>query len=753
MPFNAGSVEATLDLDRSPFIRSLAAARKSAADFARQTYEASLSVRGSAGALAEAKAVDKAYDGLDGREVEVDVDPGGRGTARLSGLSDGFKSLAGNIRATGTVLKASAIPFAIAGIGAATPAIAALAASLGGLALNLGKAAAGFGLVGAAAGGGALAGLKAYSALIGSTLSDSRKLWEEANEDAVEALEKQRTEILSNARGFDAYNKQLNRSLLGFTHLQAAVGSRIFPIFTRELAAWTDKLEEMRPFIADTAGRIANIAAGFSQWFRTADDGQVLREVVGFLSVSAERGAKALALLGRIGISAFRPLIPLASGLQKSILGVLGATDDWVQSTQGQQRLGAIYRSLWTDAKKLLPVVKDLVGGTVNLFNALDRTGIADQASRGFARLADAYERATRAGGGLDDFLRGARQLMPFVGRAVMDVVRAIGNIASAAIGAREAGSKLTILQSIFKGIGSAARPLQRLVVGTFRDLGPEIAKLLPALSRFFSTFAGSSGPLVAFVDTITRVLRTFNRLPEPIKRTIAQLVALKVILGGLGVGAVVTSMGRFASNMLLANAAARKLAGKSALLGVAGGLAGIGAVIAGGIGLGILFYGLKRAYDKNEQFRNSVDRLRDAAGKAYKKISNGVAQEVLPALRRLADKGANALLDIFDLDESKDKETREGGGASLLQGVAGGNAQEARDGRWDVELGRFIGRNLAKGLKNFLKSMDALRARFFSGQQGTGAGRCTLRPSVDAFTSAFRRSSVRSSTRQVDSR
>ena len=87
---------------------------------------------------------------------------------------------------------------------------------------------------------------------------------------------------------------------------------------------------------------------------------------------------------------------------------------------------------------------------------------------------------------------------MPFVGRATMDVVGAIGNIASAAIGAREQGSKLTVLQQIFRGISRAVGPLRRLVIGTFKDLGPEIAKLLPQLSRFFALFAGSSGATCA---------------------------------------------------------------------------------------------------------------------------------------------------------------------------------------------------------------------------------------------------------------
>lgn len=683
-------------------MRSLASARKSAANFARQTYEATLAVRGAAKSVAEMDAVDEKADALDGRNVDLRVDDSGS----VSTLSEGFKGLASNIRATGTVLRASAIPFAIAGIGAATPTVFALGASLAGLALNLSKAAAGFGLVGAAAGGGALAGLKAYSALISSTLSDSRELWEEENEKAVEALEKQRYEILTNARGFDAYNKQLNRSLLGFTHLQAAVGSRVFPTFTRELEAWTDKLREMRPFIADTAGSIANVAAGFSEWFRTAEDGQVLREVVGFLSESAMRGAQTIALLGRAGISAFRPLIPLATGLQKAVLGVARETGRWVESSRGQERLGEIYRGLYADARRLLPVVKDLAGGVVNLFSALDRSGVADQASRGFARLADAFERGTRRGSGLYGFLRGVYGLMPFVGRAAGDVARTIFGIADAAISAREQGDRLTILQRIFQGISRAAQPLRRLVVGTFRDLGPEIARLIPELSRFFSTFAGSSGPLVAFVRVIRRALEIFNDLPQPIKQAAVNLAALKLILGTLGVGAVVAPMGRFASNMLIARGAANKLAGKSALLGVAGGLARIATVAAGGIGLGLIAAGLVRAYNKNEDFRNSVNRLADKIRPAFSRIQTVIDKKVLPALGRLADKGANAIIDIFDLNDNQKNKIRKNGMSATAQFGLGvrQQAKKVPDGDWVKELGRKIGQGVGAGLNAWAK-------------------------------------------------
>ena len=650
----------------------------------------------------------------------MDINADERG---IHSLSDGFKNLASNIRATGTILAASSIPFAIAAIGAGIPTVAALGASFSGLALNLGKAAVGFSLVAGAAAGGAFAGLKAYSALIGRVLEDSRKLWEENNEKAVEALEKQRSEILSNADGFEGWNAELNESILRLTRLQAAVGSEVFPRFTDELDAWNKIISEFTPQIARTAGRVAEVAVAFGRWFRTAEDGQVLAQTLDFINSSAVKGAEALSLIAQIGISGFQPLIPLASRFQDTLVGVLDATNEWVSSAEGQRRLGEIYRSLWRDAKQLVPVVEDLAIGTFNLFAALDRTGIADQASAGFRSLAASFAQSTRAGGGLDRFLRGARDLMPYVADAAKAVGGALLGIASAAIGAKTEGGKLTILQGIFRGISQAAKPLENLVTGTFRQLGPVIGKLIPTVSEFLSTFAGSTGPLVVFLETINSALKAFNRLPEPIKTTAAQLVALKVILGGLGIGALIRPIGRFASNMFIAGAAARSLGAKGALPGVVGSLARLGTLLAGGIGLGILAAGLFRAYQKNEDFRKSVDRLGNKAGEAFDKVTKGVRQKVLPALTDLADKGANAIIDIFDLDGGKKEQVNNKGVFAVKQFGLGMKSEAKRQsdpGGPMAEIGGKLGAAIARGLNNWAKGGGGKGGE---GQQGGIAG------------------------------
>ena len=97
-------------------------------------------------------------------------------------------------------------------------------------------------------------GLKAYSSLISRTITDSRTLWEEQNPKAVEALKKQREQILSSAKGYNQFNMRINDSVIGLSKLQAAVGSKVFPMFTKELNYWNMELAHFTPQIAQTAG-------------------------------------------------------------------------------------------------------------------------------------------------------------------------------------------------------------------------------------------------------------------------------------------------------------------------------------------------------------------------------------------------------------------------------------------------------------------------------------------------------------------
>lgn len=539
----------------------LEALRSAASRMNGEKVSLDIEARGAASAVGELSALEAARERAGGR-VRIDVDADRDGVAKLS---SGFSGLASNIRNTGTILQASRIPFMIAGIGGAIPAITAAAASAGGLAFSLGRAGAGFGLVAGAAGGGALVGLKAYTAGIESTISASREAYEATNKEAVALLEKRRQQILT-TEASTAFNREIDRSSIILAKLQAAIGNDSFPFFTRELSAWNTELVNMTPKLAGTAGVISQVAAGFSEWFRTAEDGKTLFRTVGFISDSAISGASALSWAGRAGVMAFQPLIPLASKLQQQINDTAMATSKWVSSAEGQSRLGEIYRSLWTDARRLGGAVRDLGRGVVNVFSAIDASSLDDQAFSGLERISSGFAGITARGAEsrrtLNGFLSDSRELMPFAIGAAGAFGAQFGRVANVLIRTRAEGSKLTVLQETFRGLTASARPFGNLLISTFKGLGPEIPKLVVNLSRLAETFAGSSGPLVFYVRVLNRAMGIFNSLPGPVKTLVANMVALKMITGSMGFGGLISGAAQLLINY-------RLLAGQSKILKV----------------------------------------------------------------------------------------------------------------------------------------------------------------------------------------
>ena len=545
------------------------------------TMGVSFEQRGAAGVIASGKAVGASMDRLDGRDVTVDFNEKG-----MSGLQSGLGGVASGIRNVSTVAKASALPVMIAGAGAGIPTVLALGASMGGLAFNLGKAGAGFALVGGVAAGGAYAGLKLYAAGITSTISASREAYTAANEHRMEMLAQRRAQILTTKASTD-FNRQVDRSSVTVAKLQAEIGRGSFPYFTTELRAWDGELKSLTPQLADTAAGVTRIGAGFSSWLRGAENGQVLARTVTFVSNSALRGASVLHNMGKAGVMALQPVIPIARGLQNRMMGLANTAAEWTESAEGQSRLRAVYQGLWADAKALGPVLANAAKGTAGLFSAIDQAGLADQASAGLAKMASGYAKigveGSSARGKVMGFLTPAKALIPFVAGAAGKLAGSVGRIASGAVSMRAEGSKLTILQSVFKGIGASAAPLERLVLGTFRSLGPELATLIPNLARLAETFAGSSGPLTAYVQIANRALGIFNNLPAPVKTAVANLVALKLIVGSMGFGGAVVGAGKMAAQYWAMSRASRASAlavaqSNTAMKGAAGANAAVGA-------------------------------------------------------------------------------------------------------------------------------------------------------------------------------
>jgi hypothetical protein len=401
-----------------------------------------------------------------------------------------------------------------------------------------------------------------------AAVADAQRAAASAAEDAAAAQRKVRdeTERLTPAQTalFDEYQrfgKQADRAFRPAQDAAATLGVAVLTLAESYLPRLGRASE-------DTIGALSRSFATFrAELAQPVEQAGITR----FLEVIPDLTQAAATAAGRLGLA----LVNVFSRSLKFALPLTHAIGDlaleflrWTETVRGARAIDAFFQRSVNMGLRLLPIIGDLGTGFLNIVSALQRTGIVDQSVRGFGALADAFARGTQAGGRFDAFLRSVRELMPFVADAAKAIGGAILGIADAAIGATADGAKLTVLQQIFRGIQAAARPLEQLVVGTFRALGPAIADLLPALSQFFATFAGSSGPLVAFVNTLTRALQVFNQLPAPIRNTIATLTALKLILGTLGISAVIAPLGRFAAGLVATRGAGSGLVGILASIG-----------------------------------------------------------------------------------------------------------------------------------------------------------------------------------------
>jgi hypothetical protein len=485
------------------------------------------------------------------RTTETDSDRLSNAFSRLggssSGASDGLHELSQGMRSVKTVFMATTVvPAVIAAIGG-IPAIATAAAgAVGQLAIGVGQGLAGAMVIGGSAVYGAVGALKAYHAAISTTISDSREAYFALNEQAEAQLENQRNQIL-NTQASRRFNEQISASTIGLTRMQAAIGNRVFPQFTREMQAWGPIMSRNRGIIADTAGTVAGTAVAFTKWFRTKDDGQVLDRTLGFINHSARTGAQALSNIGATGILAFQKVIPYARTLQERIVGLTRDMYNWVDSAQGSRVLGNIMQTLSQRFTQLQIIVGNVTRGLVGVFVALNNQGGVDRLMTGLVDLSRGFDTLMAKGNGarqaIVNFMNRSSPALNQTWKLTKELVVQFGLLANNVVKAGQSGGKMGTLAQVIKGIRVSLSPLRKMFQETFIALGPVLARLTPEVVKFLTVFLGSTGPLVTFLRTITAVLRVFNNMPGPVKSLIANLVALRAILGGLGITAFVGSI------------------------------------------------------------------------------------------------------------------------------------------------------------------------------------------------------------------
>ena len=334
--------------------------------------------------------------------------------------SGGLRELAGNMRATSTVAKgALGIPALIAAIGGLAPVVTAAAGATGQLAIVLGEGLGGAATTAGTALGGAVVGLRAYSAAISRTISDSRAAYEATHELAMTQLENQRNTIL-NTQASIKFNEQINESVLRLTKLEAAIGTNVFPAFTKELDYWNENITKFTPKIAATAGALAVMTAKFSEFVRTAQDGRLLEDIFTFINESAIRAAMTLDAVGRSGLLAFQRMIPFAKQFQLDVEHVAIAFNQWFTQTKNLNAFSQILGTLDMRFRQLLGVAVDLGQGLFNVFQGLSAGGAIDSMAMSLIHGAQAFEKLTSSASGgqqaLANFMRNAQPTLKALG-------------------------------------------------------------------------------------------------------------------------------------------------------------------------------------------------------------------------------------------------------------------------------------------------------------------------------------------------
>jgi hypothetical protein len=515
------------------------------------------------------------------------------GSLGKSGIvaSKGLSGVAGSMRDVKTVAKgAIGIPAVIAALGAVPAVATAAAGATAQLGLALGQAGAGFALIGGAATAGAVGGLKAYSSAIMKAATDTRDAWVSSNEKAAEALEKQRTAILTASSASKEFNTQINSTIIQLTKTEAAIGKASFPTITREMGAWTGILRQLTPAIANTAGAITDIAGGFSRFVRTAEGGRALQRTFEFVNSSTIKAATAIDHLGRAGFRAFQLLIPGASRLQNSIVGVARSIDQWTSKSRNMNQLAGVFRTLETRMNQTITVAKNFGQGIIGVFSALNAQGGPDRLMKGLVGLSGAFQQTMSASGrgrqAIIQFMNAAQPALNSMGGLAKEAAVQFLALANNVVKAGQRSGGIGTLATVINSVANSLKPIRLLLQETFIAMGPVLADLLPDLAKLAQTFLGSTGVLVRYLRSVDSILEAFNSLPPGVRRTVAEIVAFNAamklttgqsipsLVGGLG--SVVTSVGIMAGQWRIMSALTKQTPGH--FRGVAAGARGLGA-------------------------------------------------------------------------------------------------------------------------------------------------------------------------------
>jgi uncharacterized protein (DUF3084 family) len=531
------------------------------------------------------KLVQKAADKLDGKVATVAVSVAGAlgASAALSAVGERADLLTRSFEA----VSAHALPLAMTAMPALAGAATATGTALIGLVGGLGQGAAGLALFGGTALYGAVGGLTAFASAASASISSVAELEEnlrtadqavltaenavksakdamkeakkgsdeytlatrelaQAQDELAAAQEEQKRLQILNTRAARDFNAELGPTRIAVTKLQAEFNDRLLPTLTKLIGIWTGKLPRLAaPFMDMTSG-IADVAGSLGDAYSEGQRFMRLMDVLRFVASQGEKAAGAIGMIFDSSVMLANQIIPFASDLTDRVYRLVEGMHRWVMSAEGTRTMVGIFSLLYTRMNQLLSIAGDLGAGLFNVFRASGAGGLAAAMLGDLAKLARSFRDATSASGAAADKFRFFGQQGRVVLRELAGIVGEFSGqffrMAEAALRFRTEGSRLTLLQQIFRAIRDSFKPLADMMIDAFRVIGPVLPELIRNLAGLANNFAGQTPVMRTYFDGLNLLLRTFNNLPAPIKNMTANLVALSTtmgLLGGPGSGAL----------------------------------------------------------------------------------------------------------------------------------------------------------------------------------------------------------------------
>lgn len=323
--------------------------------------------------------------------------------------------------------------------------------------------------------------------------------------------------------------------------------------------------------VSDAFGeRLGNAISGVTERFgiflsEAASSGDAVSWVDGAIDVLSQLGA----ILGNVGSiikGVFTAGNDVGAGFLNNIKTITSSFAEFVNSTQGQEALGAVFTTLGTVAAQLgpifsalvtqvgaiapaiAPVLETLGPAIVGVIEALGPAiqglvpGIASVASglaEAIGAIADSGALAS-VGDAFGQILTAIAPLLPVVGQLVASIGTALAPVISALATALTpvisaiAGALtpiLPVLTSAFTTLATAVTPLIVLLGSTLGQVITALAPLLGTLAGVFAQIATAAGPIIeqitaALVPAFATMVPAIEQVVAAVAPLIEQLVA-----------------------------------------------------------------------------------------------------------------------------------------------------------------------------------------------------------------------------------